>query len=43
MTDILEEITREMILFESNADCEDADSLHSKINAIFVRDYSQEN
>ena len=44
--DILEEITRmveEVISFESNADYENADRLHSKINAIVGQIYLHEN
>ena len=44
--DILEKITRmveEVISFETNADYENADRLHSKINAIVGQIYLQEN
>ena len=44
--DVLEEITRmveEVISFESNADYENADRLHSKINAIVGQIYLHEN
>ena len=44
--DILEEITRmveEVISFESNADYENADRLHSKINAIVGQIYLHDN
>ena len=44
--DVLEEITRmveEVISFESNADYENADRLHSKTNAIVGQIYLHEN
>ena len=43
MSDVIEEITemvKEVIVFESNADYENADRLHNKINAMISLIYS---